>query len=49
MKPIDRRRFIKKGVTLGGISVAMSLLPRFLRAKSVGEKDDITTITSENP
>ena len=49
MKPIDRRRFIKKGVAYGGISVAMSLLPRFLRAKSVGEKDDIITIASENP
>lgn len=49
MQRINRRKFIRKGITLGGVSLTVSLLPRFLRAKTIETKSEIFTVSSENP
>ena len=49
MKQINRRRFIGKSITIGGVSIGLSIIPKFLRAGSSDIKSDIYTITAEHP
>ena len=49
MQQLNRRKFIKKGITVGGVFISLSILPKFLRAKLVAETADIITISSIDP
>lgn len=49
MQQFNRRKFIKSGITIGGVFISMSMLPKFLWAKPVDYKNDIITISSEDP
>lgn len=49
MNSMNRRKFIRKSITIGGVSISLSLIPKFLRAASVNDKSDIYSISSENP
>ena len=49
MKSINRRKFIKSGVALTGITIGMSMLPKFMRARWFDDHHDIVTISSGNP
>lgn len=49
MQGINRRKFIKSGISIGGVVISMSILPKFLRANPIDGKDDIITISSEDP
>jgi len=49
MKPISRRKFIRKSITIGGVSIGLSLIPTFLKADFSEEKSEIFTVTSEKP
>jgi len=49
MRQFNRRKFIKKGITIGGVFISVSMLPKFLRAIPVDDESDIITISSEDP
>ncbi|MCB2207232.1 MAG: DUF362 domain-containing protein [Bacteroidetes bacterium] len=49
MKPINRRKFIRRSISVGGISIGLSLMPKIIWANLLSAESDIYTITSENP
>lgn len=49
MKPLNRRKFIRRSITIGGISVGLSLMPKIMWANLVNTESDIFTIASESP
>ena len=49
MKPINRRKFIRKSAAIGGASIGLSLIPNFLRSNLLKDTSDIFSISSENP
>jgi uncharacterized protein (DUF362 family) len=48
MKPINRRKFIRKSITIGGVSIGLSVIPKFLKAGFANKKSDVYTIASYN-
>ncbi len=49
MKPLNRRKFIRRSISVGGISIGLSLMPKIMWANLLSTESDIYTITSENP
>ncbi len=49
MNSMNRRKFIRDSITIGGVSISLSLIPKFLRANVSNDKSDIYSISSENP
>lgn len=49
MKPLNRRKFIRRSITIGGVSIGLSVIPKFLKAGFPDKKSDIYTIAAANP
>jgi len=49
MKSINRRKFIRRSISIGGLSIGLSLMPKIMWANLLSAESDIYTITSENP
>jgi uncharacterized protein (DUF362 family) len=48
MNLMNRRNFIRKSITIGGVSISLSLMPKFLRANLFNDKSDIHSISYGN-
>jgi len=46
---MDRRKFIRRSVSIAGVTLSVPFIPKFIWSSSMESESTITTITSENP